>query len=135
MRQCFGVDRQTHRYLIEELSGSMHPKVMLCSRFTNFHSSLLTCEKFPVRFLARLSEKDQRTVFGQNLKKISNECKTVFPTKNEVKKKMKYFEVPSSEKFRLGLIKDLIGCKFDRLTLLDSSKAEVEEMLEFICVS
>ena len=88
-----------------------------------------------MRFLARLSENDQRTVFGQNLKKISKECKTVFPTKNEVKKKMKYFEVPDSEKFRIGLMKDLIGCKLDRLTLPDFSKAEIEEMLDFICVS
>ena len=29
IRICFNVDRSTHRYLIEELSDSIHPKVML----------------------------------------------------------------------------------------------------------
>jgi hypothetical protein len=135
IRQCFDVDRQTHRYLIEDLSGSLHPKVMLCSRYSSFHNSLLRCDKFSVRFLARLAENDQRTVFGQTLGQIGNECKKNFPSKNEIKRKMKYFEVPNSEKYRLGLLRDLIGCKFGRLTLPDFSKNEVEEMLRFVCVS
>ena len=135
IRQCFDVDRQTHRYLIEDLSGSLHPKVMLCSRYSSFHNSLLRCDKFSVRFLARLAENDQRTVFGQTLGQIGNECKKNFPSKSEIKRKMKYFEVPNSEKYRLGLLRDLIGCKFGRLTLPDFSKNEVEEMLRFVCVS
>ena len=107
MRQCFGVDRLTHRYRIEKL----HPKVMICSRLANFHNSLLTCDKFPVRFLARLKEKDQRTVFGQNLKKIGEECGKPFRNKKEVKKLMTYFPLPDSEKWRIPMLKELLGNK------------------------
>ena len=36
IRICCNVDRRTHRYIIEELSESLHPKVMLCSRYMGF---------------------------------------------------------------------------------------------------
>ena len=74
IRQCFQVDRQTHRYLIEEMSESVHPKVLMASRLVGFHSSLLKTEKTVVNLLAYLSQKDCRTVHGSNLKRISNEC-------------------------------------------------------------
>ena len=135
MRQCFSVDRQTHRYLIEEMTEALHPKVMMCSRYSSFHKSLLTCEKFPVRFLARITENDQRTVFGKSLRRIGNECGKMFPTKNEVKSKMKYFPVPNSEEWRLPLLKDLVGCKFDSLVIPRFSKLEVEELLKYICTT
>ena len=63
LRICFDVDRTTHRYLLGELTDSIHPKVMMCSRYASFHQSLLSCDKFPVRYLARLQEEDHRTVF------------------------------------------------------------------------
>ena len=135
MRQCFGVDRLTHRYLIESMSENLHPKVMICSRLANFHNSLLTCDKFPIRFLARLKEKDQRTVFGQNLKKIGEECGKPFPTKNEVKKLMVYFPLPDSEKWRIPILKELFGHKAEKLEIPNFSKSEVEDLLLFICTS
>ena len=48
IRICYQVDRCTHRYLIEELSESLHPKVMLCSRYVSFQQALLRCDKLPV---------------------------------------------------------------------------------------
>ena len=135
MRMCFGVDRQTHRYLIDKLSGTLHPKVLMCSRYAGFHKSLLTCDKFPVRFLARLTESDQRSVFGQNLRKIGHECNKMFPTKSEVKRRMKYFPVPSSEEWRISLLKELVGYKVDNLAIPGFSKSEAEEMLKFVCIT
>ena len=38
---AFGVANTTHRYLIEDISKSLHPKVMLSSRYCSFVKSLL----------------------------------------------------------------------------------------------
>ena len=96
-----------------QLTDSLHPKVMLCSRFASFHQSLLSCDKFQVRYLARLQQADQRTVFGRTLFKIGQECDTNFPSKAVVKKKMKYFAVPEVEAWRPPLLSDLLKVRED----------------------
>ena len=58
------VDRCTHRYLIEPLSKCLHLKTMLASRYSTFHNSLVKSKKLPVRFFARISKSDKRTVWG-----------------------------------------------------------------------
>ena len=78
IRICFQVDRTTHGYFIEELSESLHPKVMMCSRYAGFHQTLLKCDKFSVRYLARLHDQDMRTVFGRTLRQIASECEGDF---------------------------------------------------------
>ena len=140
IRICFDVDRSTHRYFIEELSGSLHPKVMLCSRYSSFHQSLLICDKFPVRFLARLHHHDQRTVFGRTLLKIAKDCNNgstlqPFPSKSLVKKTMKYFAVPDVEKWRPCMLKELLDVKNYRCALPGFSSEEVSSLLKFVCTS
>ena len=74
VRHAWNVPNTTHRYLIELISGSLHPKVMLASRYTGFVKSLLTSPKYPVRVLARLCATDNRTVMGCSLSQIGREC-------------------------------------------------------------
>ena len=136
IRICFNVDRATHRYFMGELTGSLHPKVMLCSRYAGFHQSLLKCDKFAVRYLARLCQEDQRTVFGRTLKQIAQECKVEFPAKkNIVKKVLKYFPVPEEEAWRPPLLSDLLQIRDNISTLPGFSLDEVDEMLKFVCSS
>ena len=137
IRICFNVDRTTHRYFIEELSESLHPKVMLCSRYISFQKSLMVCDKFPVRFLASLHQDDQRTVFGRTLREIANQCGAVdqLPSKSQVKMKMKYFKVPVNEEWRPSLLKNLLDIRNGRETLVGFSSNEVEEMIKFVSTS
>ena len=69
IRMVFNLDRCTHRYLIESISNCLHPKVMLASRYVTFYRSLVTWKKFGVRFLARIQERDNRT-----LESLMTEC-------------------------------------------------------------
>ena len=135
IRQCFGVPRQTHRYLIEEMSQSLHPQVMMYSRFACFYKSLISSEKFPIRFLARLKERDNRSLLCQNLSKIGNSCGEDYPSKNVVKKKMKYFPIPEDQMWRIPLLRELVECKNGSKELMNFSKVEIEEMLNFACTS
>ena len=64
VRQAWAVPNKTHRYLIEAISGCLHPKVMLASRYHAFSQSLLRSTKYHVRILARQSLWDNRTRLG-----------------------------------------------------------------------
>ena len=114
VRLAWKVPNTTHRYLIEVISDSLHPKVMLASRYTSFVSSLLNSPKYPVRILARLCASDCRTVMGRTLSQISRECglATWDPSRVSstlVKTKMKYSAVPHPEEWRTGLLKELLS--------------------------
>ena len=138
MRNIFNLERTTHRYLIEPLSGCLHPKIMLASRFTSFHKSLVKCPKFCVRYLARLSECDMRTVMGRTLHHLMQQCKVnhledLSPVL--IKKSMKYSAAPQTEEWRISLALELNDVRAGKVMLSEFSKSEVEELLAFVCTS
>ena len=48
---------------------------------------------------------------------------------------MKYFAVPDNEVWRCSLVKELLKVRDNTSTLSDFSRAEVDEMLKFVCTS
>ena len=46
IRHAWKAPNTTHKYLVEPFSGSLHPKVMLESRYVQFMKSLLTSTKY-----------------------------------------------------------------------------------------
>ena len=138
IRQAFDVNRCTHRYLIESISKSMHPKVMLSSRYVAFHRSLISSTKLPVRFLARLFEKNQRTVLGKTLYNLSMQCSLpdiTLLTPECVKKNLKYFSVPEHEKWRSNMVTELFQLRDNSLSLPDFSHEDNKTILEFVLTS
>ena len=136
VRMLYDVPMDTHTYLIESISKSLHPKVMLCSRFINFHKINLSCSKPSVQLLARLSSNDLRTKYGRNLRNISEDCDTPLDelTKTNVKQKMKYKVVPETERWRTSLVDELLGSKIATLEI-PLSLEEREAILSFACSS
>ena len=111
VRKLFGVDRKTHRFLIEPLSESIHPKVILLSRMVGFYKAQIESPKFCVRFLVRLSEGDKRTVLGKTLDHLRTACglahdETMKLTPSLIKRSLKYMELPEDEKWRVPLLKE-----------------------------
>ena len=100
MRQALNLHWGTHRYLIETSSDTLHPKVLLSSRFVTFLNSLLSSTKLGVRLIARLSERDGRTVMGRTTDTLLRDCNLtdiMLPNSKPVKKKMKYHAAPDEE--------------------------------------
>ena len=129
MRLALNVDRCTHHYLIESISGATHPKVMLSSRYASFWRSLQNSSKLPMRLLARLFEKDGRTVMGRTLNSLCRQCKLgdiEHLTANLVKKRSEYFRAPDNEQWRLGLVPELLH---------GFTSNEIEDMIHFTCTS
>ena len=67
VRLAWNVPNTTHRYLIEPLSDTLHPKVMLSSRYVSFVKSLSSSPKYVIRVLASLCIGDLRTVQNVNV--------------------------------------------------------------------
>ena len=104
VRQAWAVPNKTHRYLIEAISGCLHPKVLLASRYHAFSQSLLRSTKYHVRILARQSLWDNRTRLGGTLTKISREsgCTVDELSSSLIKSHMKYFPISPSPVRRSG---------------------------------
>ena len=99
VRSAWKVPYTTHRYLIEGISGCLHPKVLLACRYSTFVSSLLSSSKYPVRILASLCVEDQRTTVGRTMSKIMRDCKldledVRYLNSTLIKSNMKYYPVP-----------------------------------------
>ena len=135
MRHALKLNLRTHRYLIEPLAETPHLKTMICSRYVSFFKSLSQCQKFPVRFLAKLQEKDMNTVLGRSLGHLADLCGV--PVSNLstgiVKEKIKYKEIPEQEKWRLPIAKELMLTRSLETEIRGFSSNEVEDMLSFIC--
>ena len=123
-----------HRYLIEAISGCLHPKVMLASRFFAFSQSLLRSTKYHVRILARLCLWDSRTRLGSTLAKIGRECGSAVNelTTAMIKANMRYFPIPSQEEWRTGLLSELL-CS--TLELPGFTEEETSAMVSYLCMS
>ena len=140
VRQIINLDRCTHRYLIEELSECLHLKTMIASRYVTFYKSLTETIKMPVRFLARISEFDHRTVLRRTLSRLLvstgstlNDPRLLTPS--SVKKSLRYWPVPAEENWRNPICKEFINVIGGSLELPGFSIEERQEMLRCLCVS
>ena len=105
IRNVFKIPYTTHRYLIESISGSSHPKTMLTGRFVKFAQSLVSSKKTDVSYLAKVVKNDQRTLMGRTLGQIARDSDIPKDALNSavVKNKLIYFPVPEDEKWRFYL--------------------------------
>ena len=86
VRNVFNLPWDTHRYLIETVSKSTHPKVMMCSRYMKFMESMgRTCKKRSVRYLAALVKDDRRTLTGRTISSIASDCDVVSSSLTPIK--------------------------------------------------
>ena len=138
IRNAFNVDRCTHRYLIETISESMHPKVMLASRYVSFYKSLVNSPKLCVRVMARLFQEDQRTVLGRTLDTLVNLCNATSLssiTSQCIKKNLLYFPIPAAQEWRRKTVIELLQLRDKTLSLSGFTSHEVTTMLNFVCTS
>ena len=99
VRVAFKLPNTTHTYLIESISDSLHPKVMLCSRFIRYFKSCQASSKQIVSLLSNMKHEDQRTFVGRKVKRISEASQKPLGdiTPSIVKKMMSYRDIPENE--------------------------------------
>ena len=138
IRDAFAVHRQTHRYLVEEISESEHPQLRLSLRFLKFHKTLQKSGKISIRFLSTLSQDDMQTSYSQNLKNIADRTKVNIDDLEHkfVKENFKYCEVPDDQVWRVAIIKDLLEVRWNTMEIdVMDENFELEKIIEFLCSS
>ena len=107
IRNVFNLPYNSHRYLIEPISGIPHLKTMIVDRFLKFYNSILNCNKFITRNLANIQSKDCRSDFGRNINNICREKNTLLFS-NVRKGDIKYFPITENDKWRVPILKELL---------------------------
>ena len=139
IRSIYKLDRKTHRYLIEPLSGCSHLKTLVAARYCTFYKSLVECSKFSVRFLASLQAEDLRSVLGRNVNSLATICYVPRNDKKSlsavlVKKRMIYRKIEDDKIWSVNLATELSDmCNEEIPCFQDFSNDEVKEMLDYLC--
>ena len=99
----------------------------------------MNTKKTPVRFLARLAERDQRTVLGRTLTALLQTCglgEEDLPSLHAglVKTQMMFRPAPDGEEWRIPLAQELLNLR-SALELPGFSREELEELLEYTCTT
>ena len=133
IRKSLNVPYTTHRYLIEPLSGCLHPKVMLSSRLVKLRDTMMSCNKLTIKLLIKLFEGDWRTVMGRNLGLIKTELGGGLLTPANIKRNLKYFQVPDDQQWRVSAVSELMEVRSGSTEIGGLSATEVEDYIELIC--
>ena len=134
IRNIFNLPWTTHRYLIEGVSGTTHPKTMMCGRYIRFLETLSTCSKLSVRFLAGLVHDDRRTLTGKTVTKIADDCSVdrniLTPG---IANRSRYSTPPVEEQWRLSILMELLEVRAGLAFIPGADPAEIQLMIENIC--
>ena len=136
VRSVLGLDRRTHRYLIEPLSGHLHLKTMLMSRLITFYRGLVNSPKFTIRFLGRLVGEDLRTVLGNTLQYLLVECDLMDVddlSSAVVKKKLMYENASQDKGWQVSIAKELYRAKSKEVYIDGFSDEEINLIFDHIC--
>ena len=127
----------THRYLIEPLTGEMHTKKVLISRYLGFMEKIASSNKRAVKMLMETSRSDVRSVTGNNFRNIMLLLgkSVVQDVKREDVKNIKYFPITEAERWRIDAIKEIVEVKNRTLDIDNFKLEELEEILTNLCTS
>ena len=119
VRSALDLPRATHRYLIEGLSGHLHPQAMLPSRLLKFHHSISKCHKPCMKFLQELCRLNHQTAYCNNLSQISWSigCSVEDLSYTQIKRELKYCPAPENQKWKVNLLKELLELKWNILEI------------------
>ena len=105
-RIMFDLPRETHKYLVEPVSGSIHLKKVLVKRFLSFTDSIKSSKKIALKNMFNVVKNDCQSVTGANLHRISKlvnkyKIEDLVP---EDSLSISYHKIPEDEEWRVGYI-------------------------------
>ncbi len=135
IRKMYLIDRCTHRYLIEPISGIPHIKRAILQRFVSFSTKLALSRKKVISNTYRLIRNDCRSTIGANIRNILLE--NGVDGKREIQKDdiKEFKETPDEDKWRIGVIKDLIDIRDGLMEPIGWTSQDVKDMLTHLCTT
>ena len=106
------------------------------SRLVNFHKGLVNSPKFTIRFLARLAEKDQRTVLRKTLKYLLEQCNLQDVDELSpfiVKKHLAYGVASQDSAWQIPIAKELYKARNKELVVDGFNDKEINMIFDYVC--
>ena len=139
VRHMWDVPVNTHRYFVEPLGGP-HAKTMIQTRYIKFMQSINQSKKPAAKHLYEFIKKNTKTITGQNIRNILINTDTddiMNINANCVKSKLQFRKIPSEEKWRISVIKELTDVKQNMLEVKFSDNDnlthdEIADIINFV---
>ena len=129
---------QTHRYLIEPLTGAQHVKFKILKNYLTFIATLRKSSRPVLRQLYLFASNDVRSITGNNLRNILLLNKNLSVHDLEVSdiECLTYQPVPEDSKWKVPFIHDLLNFKHGIVDPpWEMSNDEISELIEVACTS
>ena len=136
-RRMYDLPMQTHRYLVEPVSGQEHVKKQLIKRFLSFIKQIEKSKKMLPIQLLNVIKYDTRSITGCNIRKILLLLKRtkIEDIKQEDIENLEYAVLEKKDGWRVDMIKEISDVKCGQLSVDGFSTDECEEILRYACTS
>jgi hypothetical protein len=137
VKLVYDVPRSTFTYLVEGHFAAGHTSLrnQILSRYSGFYRNLINSPSKEVRILARIVSGDPRSSTCSNLRylqKMTGLSQPQFFSSAKVKIALPVKQVPESEKWRLGLLDNLLKMKKEKYLRVEDSKS-ICAMIDSLC--
>ena len=136
VRIMAGVPLETHRYLIEPLSGMPPMKLQLVKSYLGFMNRVKESTKPVLRQLFSIAKQDVRTTTGSNMRNILllTDCISIDELHPDIVKTINYNKIDSTDMWRVDLVKELIEIKLGNLETPEGwTSDELDQVMNFAC--
>ena len=136
VRIMAGVPLQTHRYLIEPLSGMPPMKIQLIKGYLGFMNRVKESTKPVLRQLLSIAKQDVRTTTGSNMRNILllTECLNIDDLQTDIVKTITHNKINVADMWRVDMVKELIEIKLGNLETPEGwTTDELEQVMDFAC--
>ena len=136
-RRMYDLPYQTHRYLVEPVSGQLHLKKVLIKRFLSFINQIKRSDKNIPKQLLHCIKLDTRSVTGSNLRRIlllTKKTKVEDITEKDIEN-IESDEISDDNKWRVNIIQEITDLKFGQVKIDGFSIEECDEILQYACTS
>jgi len=136
VRLMLGLPMNSHRYLIEPLSGRKHLKSDLIQRFLNFLEKIEKSNKKTLKYVLDVVSNDVRSVTGKKLVEIKKRSgKKIFEKITVQESKKAFRDIPQGEHWRIGFAREIIEYRHQNLLVPGFEAEELDQILNWICTS
>ena len=128
---------ETHRYLLEPLSGQKPAMLILIDRFLTFMEKIEKSQKIAIKMLKKEAMRDVRSTTGSNMRGIMllmGKASYKDITRDNLKD-VQYYEVKEEDKWKIYIAKEVYEISNGDSDIEMFDQPEVAAMLHYICVS
>ena len=129
---------ETHRYLVEPLSGDLGLRMLLVKKYLGFINRIRKSSKPVLQQLLNLTKQDVRTTTGANLRNIllMTDFQNIDDLKPECVTNIKYNKITEENMWRVNIIKEILDIKQGDMDIPEGwTITELEDILNFACIS